>query len=114
MADHYNPADNHDPLFEVDGFHLETAGPGLELSKKDQKVAIVDRGLCPGCNNDKKTGLVRQGSHLVWRIHDRLIGSGARIPCHTSGIPVCEAPARPGDQVDHQPACSHVRHQAAS
>lgn len=64
--------------------------------------------LCPECQGTRPIGLLRQGTHLVWRIHDRLTVGGARIPCRASGVAVCETGLRGLTRADmEEPLCRH-------
>lgn len=56
---------------------------------------------CPSCHPTdrkglKRTGLIRQGAHLVWRQHNLVTWSGGRRPCISSGVPVCQHPPTHG------------------
>ena len=66
----------------------------------------VTFGTCPGhASNGRQTGLVRQGDHLVWRLHEKATQSGARMQCTVSGATLCTAPAMPLPGVT-TPTCS--------
>lgn len=74
----------------------------------------VAQARCPSCNRStqagdiKLTGLVRQGTHLVWRDHDVVTWGGAKLPCPASGTAVCTNPARSAAYVDAV-RCPHQR-----
>jgi len=59
---------------------------------------------CPACTAPR-TAVVRVGTHLAWRGHDRITFSGAKIPCPTSGVPLCRAAPKPGPEPS--PLCRH-------
>lgn len=65
------------------------------MTKKTRSLPSVARGKCPECSTISTTGLVRQNGHLVWRLHARATMSGAQLECRASGVPLCQAPARP-------------------
>jgi hypothetical protein len=46
---------------------------------------------CPQCSNTK-VGVILDGSHLVWRPHNRTTMSGAKMLCVISGAPLCANP----------------------
>lgn len=50
---------------------------------------------CPECVAFRATGLVRQGDHLVWRVHSRRVGKHL-VMCKASGTRLCEVPDRDG------------------
>jgi len=70
-------------------FDLPTGG-GLAPEPK-QRLRTIVSGKCPQCvNQGKKVGLVRDGQHLIWRVHwVKTFGSTSRL-CHASGAPLCE------------------------
>ncbi|WP_076260844.1 hypothetical protein [Intrasporangium flavum] len=94
----YDPADDHEPLpFQID------ARGGVEGSERRASVRSVKFGICPGHTDDgsaKRTGLLPQGLHLVWRYHQTKTFGGVAIDCPSSGQPVCTSPSRPGQRVD--------------
>lgn len=57
---------------------------------------VVAYGMCPECRGTgRRTGLQRQGAHLVWREHRYTTWSGTRMTCRASGVRLCALPARP-------------------
>ena len=70
-------------------FDLPTGGGPAPEPK--QRLRTIVSGKCPACvNQGKKVGLVRDGQHLIWRVHwVKTFGSTSR-PCHASGAPLCE------------------------
>lgn len=104
----YDPALDHDPLFE-----LPTRGTGESTTRRARSTPSAAHGKCPDCATDKPVGLVRQGEHLAWRVHLRRMLSGASLECRASGVPLCEAPAKhqPGMET---PACPCGRQDRAS
>jgi hypothetical protein len=86
----YSPADDHDPLFELDPAH----GGVSEVDTTRRSPRSITRAMCPQCASLGPTGIVRQGSHLVWRVHNRTLGSGVRIECPAVGVPLCQVPPR--------------------
>jgi hypothetical protein len=60
---------------------------------KQESIRSVAQGKCPNCTA-KKTGVVRQGPHLVWRRHQYTTWSGAHIDCPSSGVALCVCPER--------------------
>lgn len=71
------------PLFDMDA----TDKP------KRERVKSVRQAKCPHCSA-VKTGLVRQGDHLVWRLHTLTTWAGTSRTCPASGVAVCVAPER--------------------
>jgi hypothetical protein len=63
----------------------------------------VDYGTCPSCHAGKRTGMVRMGTHLVWKVHERITMSKAKMVCPASGVAVC---AQPGRGLE-DPTCPH-------
>lgn len=68
--------------------------------RKAQKP--VAWGRCPSCTQDR-TAVVRTASHLVWREHENATYGKAKLPCQTSGVPLCRAPDRSGEVECHHP-----------
>lgn len=66
-------------------------------------------GHCPLCVSAPRHALVLQGIHLVWRPHDIVTMSGAKLPCGASGIRLCDAHPRPGTSVVDVGKERHVR-----
>lgn len=96
----YDPAEDHEPLFDVSPTQVATREGGPSKS-----IRSVTRGMCPQCAADRPTGIIRQGAHLVWRLHTRTLGSGARIECPGAGAAICHCPPRPVVGVT-TPACA--------
>jgi hypothetical protein len=87
----YDPADDHEPMFDL----AQPQGGGSEVSKRNRSQPSVTFGSCPSHASDgRQTGLVRQGDHLVWRLHDKVTLSGTRMHCSASGATLCTVPAR--------------------
>lgn len=84
---------------------------GRERQKPARSIA---QARCPSCNRSttsgekKLTGLVRQGTHLVWREHDVVTWGGAKLPCPASGTAVCTNPAKSMPYVEAV-RCPHQR-----
>lgn len=100
MKNDYDPAADHEPLFDVTSVQGGVRDP--ERKRYERSVA---RAMCPQCATDKPTGLIRQGQHLVWRLHTRTLGSGARLECPSAGVPICQVAPRPLVGVT-TPACA--------
>jgi hypothetical protein len=58
---------------------------------------------CTKCSKPK-VGIVLDGSHLVWKPHDRTTMSGAKMQCAISGAPLC---ANPPAGLLIYPSCPH-------
>lgn len=80
----------------IDNVPLPFEVPANGGSRKEKQASprSVRWGRCPGCQRGvpeaKLIGLVQQGGHLVWRIHDIVTLSGARMQCPASGTRWCE------------------------
>lgn len=99
----YDPAADHDPLFDLD----PTTGGGTPMGEHAKATdKTVGTAWCPERNDTRKTGLHRQGQHVVWRIHDRVTAGGVRIQCRASGVPLCST-GHNGRDSEHPPSCSH-------
>lgn len=88
----YDPATEHEPLFEAPN---PAQGGGSEVKNRSRSIPSVAQAKCPECANGGTTGLVPQGRHLVWRLHTRRTLSGAGLDCRASGMPVCEVAPKP-------------------
>ena len=98
MTPKYDPADDHEPL----PFEIPASGGSTE-GRRRTSVKSVEFGLCPGHVGDgtgRGTGLVRQGEHLVWRVHHIRTFGGATLDCPSSGQPVCTSPSKSAKRVD--------------
>lgn len=75
------------------------SGPSSARDAENTKAdTVFAYGNCPGHRDDKRTGLLLQSSHLVWRNHDVMVGlpgKEKRIPCRTSGVALCNDGALP-------------------
>lgn len=106
--DKYDPADDHEPMFEV-----TPVMRGYSEPRRTTYVRAVDHAFCPECRSDRRIGLLLQGQHLVWRVHEKVTMSGARMQCGASGAPVCTTRPRPdgdGENVN----CKHARASVAT
>jgi hypothetical protein len=102
-AKRYDPSVETDPLFDITPGMIGSPRP------KRESVRSVAFGSCPGHTDDgsaRRTGLVRQGGHLVWRWHQTKTFAGLAIDCPSSGQPVCTSPSRSADVV---PCSCHKR-----
>lgn len=59
-----------------------------------KRPTIVASGWCPGCRktpveNDRGIGVIEQGGHLVWKLHNRKNIYGTAMQCPTSGVMLC-------------------------
>lgn len=84
----YDPAVHHDALLEVPP---PTDSKGKEGGTARRSARSVTRAKCPACATAAPVGIVLQGSHLVWRLHDKVTHSGARMACGASGVALCVA-----------------------
>ena len=82
----YNPAEHHEPLLEVPAQRSDS-----EAKQSKKSAPSVARGKCPECAAKATIGIVRQGGHLVWRLHHKATYSGARMDCGASGVALCVA-----------------------
>jgi hypothetical protein len=93
MSDEWEPV-----LFELE--------PSPRSRIRRRGLRSVAQGTCPVCLGSP-VGQVRQGNHVVWRLHSYMMWGGTRMPCATSGVGVCVAPERnplhPSDPV----RCGH-------
>lgn len=93
----YDPSTECDPLPIL----IDYSAIGSPRQKRES-VRSIAFGTCPGHTDDgsaRRTGLVRQGGHLVWRWHQTKTYSGVAIECPSSGQPVCTSPSRSADVV---------------
>ena len=87
----------------------------IETRTPEPTRAIKSEGMasCPTHTGKRETGLVRQGSHLVWREHTMTTHGGTTLPCRTSGIAICHPNAQPldasvwRDKNGNRPVCPH-------
>lgn len=93
----YDPATDHEPLFAQPLFDAPkpAQGGGSEMKTRTRSTPSVRQGKCPECATTGTTGIVRQGPHLVWRLHTRSTLSGARLDCRASGAPICQVAPKP-------------------
>lgn len=104
-AKKYDPAVDHEPLFDAADLAI---GGGVRMGEHARAVErAVTTAYCPGHHGDKKTGVMRQGAHLVWRIHDVMTFGGARIQCSASGATLCQTGLRRGEKRSRGLSCSH-------
>jgi hypothetical protein len=91
----------------VDGDEMGTppmfAEPERVARQRKRAARPFTFGSCPYCHNGK-VGLVLLGGHLVWREHTYRTWSGAPVQCATSGVRLCDVPARTQEYVD-APLC---------
>ncbi len=82
---------------------------GVGAREKPAAQRSVAQGNCPLCHADK-TGLIRSGVHLTWRIHSYATWGGAKVPCGASGVYVCQIPeAEPYHNESGPVRCGHDR-----
>lgn len=77
--------------------------------EKQKKPKTARGGICPGHASTRPTALLVVNDHLMWPAHDKTLGSGAKQPCWTSGVRLCDAPALTVEQnqfVKHTPTCT--------
>lgn len=65
----------------------------------DGPTRSVAFGRCPRHRDERRTGLVRTASHLVWRQHYVRTWSGSSIPCPASAVALCVLPDAEHEQV---------------
>lgn len=87
------------PLFADD------AVPVMRAERQRTQRAVTF-ARCPLCTAER-IGLVRSATHLLWRTHDVVTWSGARLPCHGSGVALCALPGRDVPGVP-TPTCSCI------
>lgn len=68
--------------------------PRASSEPRPSSPPSVAWGNCPRCRKGR-VGVLRAGSHLVWREHTYATWGGARMTCAASGVPVCQATERP-------------------
>lgn len=61
----------------------------VEKAGKPKPVPAAGYGSCPGCTKGR-VAFVRQGAHLVWKIHNVITNGRSRPVCKASGQRVCE------------------------
>lgn len=61
---------------------------GGDERQKPKPVKTVGYGSCHGCMAPR-IGLVRQGNHLVWKVHNVMMMGRGRPVCHDSGQYLC-------------------------
>lgn len=86
------------PMLDV----TEQANPRGEGSRA-RAVRPAGHGTCPACHTTHKVGLVKVGKHLVWKVHERVTMSNARMVCPASGVSACVMPGMGADD----PGCPH-------
>jgi hypothetical protein len=79
-----------DPMLDSEATPTHRRGEG----HRAKAAPSAEFGACPLCHNTRRVGLVRLGKHLVWRLHDRTMMSGAKMPCPGSGTAVCDNPSK--------------------
>lgn len=84
-----------EPMFEADALPARPRGEGYRA----KSMPSVEFGSCPMCHTNKRIGLVRLGKHLVWRLHDRTMISGTKMPCPGSGTTVCDNPGKGTERI---------------
>lgn len=91
-------------LFLVQGGGCEQ----MTGEERQRPLRAVAWGNCPTCSATR-VGFARQAEHLVWKDHAVTTWSGARVPCRTSGVRLCDAPqAVPPFRMEGGPAlCPH-------
>jgi hypothetical protein len=85
-------------LFELD--------PTPRSRVRPKGLRSVAQGTCPICLVTS-VGLVRQGNHVVWRLHSYMTWGGTRMPCPTSGVAVCVAPEQKPLHPNEPVRCGH-------
>lgn len=86
----YDPAQDHEPLIPASAIPAQGGGDEVRRKRYDRSVAF---GGCPDCTSDR-VGLVRSGTHLVYREHYRATFGAARILCRATGSTICDNPPR--------------------
>lgn len=84
---------------------------GLKEDKpKPERARTIASGRCPECSN-MRLGVVRQGDHLLWRVHTYTTWSGAKLTCRASGVATCVAPERYSADYPYHVAvlCPHTK-----
>lgn len=89
-----------DPMIEVP----TTPTRRRDETSRTRPIPSAEFGLCPMCHSDRRIGLVRVGKHLVWRVHERKMMSGAHAICPASGTTLCVTPSRGLEMV----SCPHL------
>lgn len=92
MARRYDPAVHHDPLIKTREL-LALRQPATVEKSKRRGMRSVAWASCPDCSN-KRVGLVQSSGHLLYREHERVTLSGARMQCRASVSRICDNPPR--------------------
>lgn len=67
------------------------------------------RGACPHCSAERVgLALSNDGEHLSWMMHDLITHAGTKLPCGSTGLRVCDYPARKIEGYS-APVCPHDR-----
>jgi len=76
-----------DPMLDV------SAATITRNENKPRYHKPVDFFPCTHCSKSK-VSIIADGTHLVWKPHERVTMSGARMMCAASGAPLCTNPPR--------------------
>lgn len=93
-----------EPLFDMKPSPKRRSGG--ETSKRP---AVLGWTRCPECVGRERVAVIGTGTHHVYRPHDYVTWSGARLECRASGVPLCQLKPKPyrGDRAlngCHHPA----------
>jgi len=100
------PADKFLDVDTLPLFDMPEGGAGHATETAQKSPKSVEFGVCPGhYSPGVRTGLVRQGPHVAWRMHyvRSALGSSVR-PCGACGVTLCAAAAR-HDETWPPPSC---------
>ncbi|WP_130012157.1 hypothetical protein [Serinicoccus sediminis] len=86
----YDPAEDHDPLIELDAV-AQTARNDENANKRSPRPRAVAWTSCPDCANPN-IGLVQSNGHLLYKEHEKATFSGARMQCRASWSAICTNP----------------------
>jgi hypothetical protein len=76
------------------------------LAPQGKAAPTAAHAFCPCHTDERRTGLIYSGEHLMWRVHYVKLGRSA-VPCRASGVVICHPDGRPTDGVMRIPLDKH-------
>lgn len=97
-------------MFELPAQPARSGSTGDAVTASSAQRAVTS-ATCPSCHRNTDVGLVRSGTHLVYREHLYPTWSGAQMTCRASGVAACMLPVRgqrsPSTGSRPKPVCQH-------